>query len=158
MEAQHRLGPLAPWSEGRPRFPQEEQHDDHVRIRRAELRERHPEGVRRGDGKGQSRQQELSRQGLHRPPLPLHVADRHLGDRRIGTPQKTQIRMLKFYNESWKDFEDYIGPKPPEDPTTWITVRPDGTFPYYRYAPYGRKTGQRLRRHGDAPTIRTTCG
>jgi hypothetical protein len=57
-------------------------------------------------------------------------------------PSKDQIRMLTFYNENWKDFEDYIGPKPPEDPTTWITVRPDGTFPYYRYAPYGRKTGK----------------
>ena len=59
-----------------------------------------------------------------------------------SVPAKEQIRMLKFYNESWKDFEDYIGPKPPEDPTTWIMVRPDGTFPHYRYAPYGKKTGR----------------
>jgi hypothetical protein len=59
-----------------------------------------------------------------------------------SVPAKDQIRMLRFYNESWRDFEDYVGPKPPEDPTTWITVRPDGTFPYYRYAPYGQKTGK----------------
>ncbi len=59
-----------------------------------------------------------------------------------SVPAKAQIRMLRFYNENWNDFEDYIGPKPPEDPTTWITVRPDGTFPFYRYAPYGQKTGK----------------
>ncbi len=59
-----------------------------------------------------------------------------------SAPAKDQIRMLEFYRDNWKDFEDYIGPKPPEDPTTWITVRPDGTFPHYRYAPYGRKTGK----------------
>ncbi len=56
------------------------------------------------------------------------------------TPQKEQIRLSAFWREHWKDYEDYIGPKPPEDPTTWITVRADGTFPHYRYAPYGRKT------------------
>ncbi|HYK87317.1 MAG TPA: alpha-amylase family protein [Acidobacteriota bacterium] len=59
-----------------------------------------------------------------------------------SSPRRDQIRMLKFYNENWKDFEDYIGPKPDDDPTTWITVRPDGTFPFYRYAPYGRKPGK----------------
>jgi len=37
---------------------------------------------------------------------------------------------------------DYIGPKPAEDPRSWITVRPDGTFPFYRYAPYGKKPGE----------------
>ena len=56
-------------------------------------------------------------------------------------PKKEQIRLLEFYNNSWQDFEDYIGPKPEKDPTTWIMVRPDGTFPHYRYAPYGRETG-----------------
>ena len=55
------------------------------------------------------------------------------------TPQKDQIHLLKFYNENWDQFADYIGPKPAEDPTTWIMVRPDGTFPYYRYAPYGKQ-------------------
>ncbi|MGH7491839.1 MAG: hypothetical protein ACREOO_05545 [bacterium] len=55
-------------------------------------------------------------------------------------PQKEQIRWLKFYNESWQDFEEYLGPKPPHDPTTWITVHPDGSFPHYRYAPYGQQT------------------
>jgi hypothetical protein len=59
-----------------------------------------------------------------------------------SVPQKNQIRMLQFYNQNWKDYEDYVGPKPPEDPTTWISVRPDGTFPHYRYAPYGQKTGK----------------
>lgn len=55
-------------------------------------------------------------------------------------PRKDQIHMLDFYNNRWEKFEDYIGPKPSEDPTTWIMVRPDGSFPYYRYAPYGRET------------------
>jgi len=56
-------------------------------------------------------------------------------------PRKEQIHWRKFYDERWREFEDYIGPKPAEDPTSWITVRPDGTFPFYRYAPYGQKTG-----------------
>jgi len=55
------------------------------------------------------------------------------------TPAKEQIRLLRFYREHWKDFEDYIGPRPAEDPRGWITVRSDGSFPFYRYAPYGRK-------------------
>jgi hypothetical protein len=59
-----------------------------------------------------------------------------------SAPTKEQIRMLQFYNENWGDYEDYIGPKPAEAPTTWITVRPDGSFPHYRYAPYGQKTGR----------------
>ena len=57
-------------------------------------------------------------------------------------PTKKQLNYLKFYNERWQDFEDYIGPKPPEDPTTWMMIRPDGTFPYYRYAPYGKETDE----------------
>jgi len=55
-------------------------------------------------------------------------------------PRKDQIDLLRFYNERWHDFTDIIGPRPPEDPTTWMMVRPDGTFPHYRYAPYGRET------------------
>ncbi len=57
-------------------------------------------------------------------------------------PRKEQIELLKFYNERWNDYSDYIGPRPPEDPTTWIMVRADGTFPHYRYAPYGKETGK----------------
>jgi len=57
-------------------------------------------------------------------------------------PSKDQIHYLKFYNEQWENFIDYIGAKPPEDPTTWIMVYPDGTFPYYRYAPYGQETDE----------------
>lgn len=57
-------------------------------------------------------------------------------------PQKEQIQWLKFYNESWQDFEDYIGPKPEADPTSWITVHADDSFPHYRYAPYGRETDE----------------
>jgi len=57
-------------------------------------------------------------------------------------PTKEQLNYLKFYNERWQDFEDYIGPKPPEDPTTWMMIKPDGTFPYYRYAPYGKETDE----------------
>ncbi len=55
-------------------------------------------------------------------------------------PVKDQINYLKFYNEQWQNFEDYIGPKPPEDPTSWIMIKPDGNFPFYRYAPYGQET------------------
>lgn len=60
------------------------------------------------------------------------------------TPLKEQLDLLKFYNERWDDFADYIGPKPPvdEDPTTWITIRPDGSFPHYRYARYGSQTDE----------------
>ena len=77
-----------------------------------------------------------------------------------SVPRKEQIRMLQFYNENWKDFEDYIGPKPPEDPTTWITVRPDGTFPHYRYAPYGQKTGKGFETWGcpNNPLLRADDG
>ncbi len=63
-------------------------------------------------------------------------------------PEKNQIDFLEFYNSRWPDFKDYIGPKPPEDPTTWITVRPDGTFPYYRYAPYGQEKTERFETWG----------
>jgi len=56
-------------------------------------------------------------------------------------PEKEQIDLVRFYNENWLDYVDYIGAKPLEDPTTWITVRPDETFPHYRYAPYGREVG-----------------
>ena len=55
-------------------------------------------------------------------------------------PRKDQIDYLTFYNERWNDFTDLIGPRPEADPTSWIMVRPDGTFPHYRYAPYGRET------------------
>lgn len=56
-------------------------------------------------------------------------------------PQKEQIYLQKFYNESWEDYKDYIGPKPPveEDPTHWIMVQADGQFPFYRYTPYGEE-------------------
>jgi hypothetical protein len=57
-------------------------------------------------------------------------------------PKKDQIELLKFYNGNWNEYEDYIGPRPPEDPTTWLMVRADGTFPFYRYAPYGRQPGK----------------
>ena len=61
---------------------------------------------------------------------------------RTSEPRKDQIHVLDFYHHRWRDFKDYIGPEPPEDPTEWITVRPDGTFPFYRYAPYGRETDE----------------
>lgn len=57
-------------------------------------------------------------------------------------PRKDQINLLKFYRERWEDFADYIGPKPAEDPTSWITIYSDGSFPHYRYAPYGRETDE----------------
>ncbi len=55
-------------------------------------------------------------------------------------PKEEEINLLKFYNERWQEFEDYLGPKPAADPTTWMMLHADGTFPYYRYAPYGQKT------------------
>lgn len=63
-------------------------------------------------------------------------------------PRKDQLRALKFYRENWGAFTDYIGPRPANDPTSWITIRPDGTFPFYRYAPYGQKTGRRFETWG----------
>ena len=54
-------------------------------------------------------------------------------------PRKDQLDVLRFYLENWDEFADYIGPRPQEDPTTWITVRPDGSFPHYRYARYGEE-------------------
>ncbi len=53
-------------------------------------------------------------------------------------PMEDEIDLLEFYNNSWLDYEDYIGPKPINDPRSWIMRRPDGSFPFYRYAPYGR--------------------
>ena len=57
-------------------------------------------------------------------------------------PEKEEIDLLEFYNTRWNDFADYIGPKPAEPPTTWMMVHPDGSFPYYRYAPYGQTPDQ----------------
>lgn len=56
----------------------------------------------------------------------------------LDIPIDNEIDLLNFYNNNWSDYEDYIGTKPTEDPTNWITRRPDGTFPFYRYAPYGK--------------------
>ncbi|MDZ7374453.1 MAG: beta-galactosidase trimerization domain-containing protein [candidate division KSB1 bacterium] len=63
-------------------------------------------------------------------------------------PRKDQIEFLRFYHERWDEFADLIGPRPQADPTTWITVRPDGSFPYYRYAPYGQETTGRFETWG----------
>lgn len=57
-------------------------------------------------------------------------------------PEAQQIDLLEFYNNRWSDFADYLGIKPAEDPTTWITINQDGSFPHYRYAPYGQKPGR----------------
>jgi hypothetical protein len=58
----------------------------------------------------------------------------------MDIPKKEQIHLLDFYKNEWQDFEDYIGPRPAEDPTTWMMIHSDGTFPFYRYAPYGQET------------------
>jgi hypothetical protein len=50
-----------------------------------------------------------------------------------------------YYSGEWSEFEEYLGPVPPEEhnPATWVMRRPDGSFPHYRYAPYGQeKTGR----------------
>jgi hypothetical protein len=54
-------------------------------------------------------------------------------------PRKDQILLMPFYRNRWDPYQDIIGPRPAEDPATWMMVRPDGSFPYYRYAPYGKK-------------------
>ncbi|GAB4362975.1 MAG: hypothetical protein Kow0042_00460 [Calditrichia bacterium] len=71
-------------------------------------------------------------------------------------PRKDQIEFLRFYRENWEDFADLLGPRPQADPTTWIMVRPDGSFPYYRYAPYGKETTGRFEAWGcpDNPDYR----
>ena len=63
-------------------------------------------------------------------------------------PVKDQVRLLSFWKDGWSSYEDYIGPRPADDPTTWITVRPDGTFPFYRYAVYGKKPGRNFETWG----------
>jgi hypothetical protein len=69
---------------------------------------------------------------------------------RDAAPEKHQLDLVDFYNERWEDYEDYIGPKPPEseNPQTWITIHHDGSFPHYRYAPYGRETTERFETWG----------
>ncbi|HEX7069399.1 MAG TPA: beta-galactosidase trimerization domain-containing protein, partial [Rhodothermales bacterium] len=61
-------------------------------------------------------------------------------------PTSDRLDLYEFYhNGSWDDFADYVGPRPDaeNDPSTWLMVRADGTFPHYRYAPYGQeKTGR----------------
>jgi hypothetical protein len=49
-------------------------------------------------------------------------------------------RMTVTFGNGAPSFEDVTREDPAEDPTTWITVRPDGSFPHYRYAPYGQET------------------
>lgn len=61
---------------------------------------------------------------------------------RTSAPQKDQIHLLKFYDQQWDNFSDYIGPKPADPPYSWMMVHPDGSFPHYRYAPYGRETDE----------------
>lgn len=61
-------------------------------------------------------------------------------------PTADRLDLYEFYhNGAWDDYADYLGEKPdPEnDPSTWLMVAADGSFPHYRYAPYGQeKTGR----------------
>ncbi|MEX0681721.1 MAG: alpha-amylase family protein [Balneolales bacterium] len=73
------------------------------------------------------------------------------GETESNTDQPTRDDLdLDFYHNNWHEFEDYIGPRPPESesPDTWVMVHPDGTFPHYRYAPYGRETTGRFEAWG----------
>jgi hypothetical protein len=66
-------------------------------------------------------------------------------------PQADQLDLFEFYhNGGWEAYSDLLGPKPPatEDPSTWLMVRRDGTFPHYRYAPYGQQTTGRFEAWG----------
>ena len=61
-------------------------------------------------------------------------------------PTADRLDLYEFYhNGAWDDYADYLGEKPDaeNDPSTWLMVRSDGSFPHYRYAPYGEeKTGR----------------
>jgi hypothetical protein len=62
-------------------------------------------------------------------------------------PKAEQLDLYRFYySGQWADFEEYLGPQPPEEhnPATWVMRRPDGTFPHYRYAPYGQEVTPRF--------------
>ncbi len=61
-------------------------------------------------------------------------------------PTSDRLDLYEFYHsDAWDAYTDYVGPRPDaeNDPSTWLMVRRDGTFPHYRYAPYGQeKTGR----------------
>ena len=61
-------------------------------------------------------------------------------------PTADRLDLSSFYhNGDWEAYADYLGEKPDaaNDPSTWLMVRADGSFPHYRYAPYGEeKTGR----------------
>ena len=61
-------------------------------------------------------------------------------------PTADRLDLYAFYHDgAWADYADYLGekPDPRNDPSTWLMVAADGSFPHYRYAPYGEeKTGR----------------
>ncbi len=80
-----------------------------------------------------------------------------------SNPEDHQLDLFHFYhNDRWSEYEDFLGPKPPsdQDPSTWLMRRPDGTFPYYRYAPYGQETSGRFEAWGcpNNPHFRNLMG
>ncbi len=48
-----------------------------------------------------------------------------------GDPQ-TRSGVLDFYDKRWKDYADFLGPRP-DDPMTWVQVRADGAPQPYEY-------------------------
>ncbi|MBZ5596664.1 MAG: beta-galactosidase trimerization domain-containing protein [Acidobacteriia bacterium] len=58
------------------------------------------------------------------------------------SPRKDQTRVYEMYQKNWDEYADYLGPKPKADPTTWLQIRPDGTYQTYRYTPPGREVGR----------------
>lgn len=50
----------------------------------------------------------------------------YIGGARFGGNEKKRTLFFKFYDKYWQEYEDYFGPKPPEDPTQWIRLLPSG--------------------------------
>lgn len=57
-------------------------------------------------------------------------------------PRKDQTNVFRLYQQTWDQFADFLGLKPPRDPTTWLQVHADGTYQFFRYTPYGKEVGR----------------
>jgi hypothetical protein len=63
-------------------------------------------------------------------------------DTPTDSPRKDQTRVFEMFQKNWDEYADYLGPKPKADPTTWLQIRPDGTYQTYRYTPPGAQVGK----------------
>ncbi|GAI48732.1 unnamed protein product, partial [marine sediment metagenome] len=60
---------------------------------------------------------------------------------RINGDEKKRSDFYSFYDNRWKEYEDYFGPKPSADPTEWARVISTGEPAIY-------STGNHPRQHG----------